>query len=339
MNKFKELLFLSNIKRVGKKKINQNFLELVKKSNSYEDFISDESITTKFSEDKLKESEEKTGKIYNEVVNDSKISVITVFDDNYPKKLMDLEDSKPVILYVKGNVNALSKANLAVIGTRKPLEASKNFERELVKSILNTSDRAIISGLALGCDKIAHETTVEENKITIAVLPSGLNNITPASHKKLAEKIIETGGCLITEYEPNKKAFKGTFIERDNIVAALADINFVMQCGEKSGTMHTVNFTKKLKESKSQYQRELYAYLPDELSPMDKNDDFGGNIKIINEKDGTRVRDIESFCEELVFLDSITKVESQTDTNIINQNNITDIKVKNTKNSKQTTLF
>lgn len=338
MNKFKELLFLINIKRVGKKKINQNFLELVKKSKNYEYFISDESITTKFSEDKLKESEEKTEKIYNEVVNDSKISVITVFDDNYPKKLMDLEDSKPVILYVKGNVNALSKANLAVIGTRKPLEASKNFERELVKSILKTSDRAIISGLALGCDKIAHETTVEENKITIAVLPSGLNNITPASHKKLAEKIIETGGCLITEYEPNKKAFKGTFIERDNIVAALADINFVIQCGEKSGTMHTVNFTKKLK-SKSQYQRELYAYLPDELSPMDKNDDFGGNIKIINEKDGTRVRDIESFCEELVFLDSITKVESQTDTNIINQNNITDKKVKNTKNSKQTTLF
>ena len=82
-----------------------------------------------------------------------------------------------------------------------------------MKSILNTSDRAIISGLALGCDKIAHETTIEENKITIAVLPSGLNNITPPSHIKLAEKIIETDGCLLTEYEPNKKAFKGTFIK------------------------------------------------------------------------------------------------------------------------------
>ena len=77
----------------------------------------------------------------------------------------------------------------------------------------------------------------------------------------------------------------------------LAPYNFVIQCGEKSGTMHTVNFTKKLKESKTQYQRELYAYLPDEISYNDKNEEYGGNIKIINEEAGTKVRDIEAFCK------------------------------------------
>ena len=72
-------------------------------------------------------------------------------------------NKKPIFLYVKGNVEALSKPNMAVIGTRKPSENSQIFEKELVKAVLDQSDRAIISGLALGCDKIAHETTVMEN--------------------------------------------------------------------------------------------------------------------------------------------------------------------------------
>ena len=94
----------------------------------------------------------------------------------------------PLILYVKGNVEALSKPNLAVIGTRKPLDLSKEFEKDLVKSIVDTNDWVIVSGLALGCDKIAHKATVDENKTTIAILPSGVNVITPASNKKCSSE-------------------------------------------------------------------------------------------------------------------------------------------------------
>ena len=331
MEKFKELLFLSNIKSLGKVNINKKFLDLVKNSENYTDLISNKVIISKYSKEKIVDAIAKTEHIYEEVINDPEITVITLFDDEYPDKLNDMGNKRPIFLYVKGNVEALSKPNMAVIGTRKPSEISQIFEKEMVKAVLDNSERAIVSGLALGCDKIAHETTVMENKVTVAILPSGLNKITPASHNGLAEKIIENGGCLVSEYSPNTKAKSGTFIERDKIVAALSDINVVIQCGEKSGTMHTVNATINYKNSDSDYHRDLYVYLPNELSKENYNDnnpigDYSGNVKILNDGNGTRVSDIGAFCEELSILDSSPVIKKSP-------------KVKSKKKSKQTTLF
>ena len=331
MNKFKELLFLKNIKGLGNSKINKKFIDTLNESENYIDLISHDNISSSFSKENIVNACSKTEKIYENVINDPEITIITLFDDLYPDKLNDMEDKKPVFLYIKGNVDALSKPNMAVIGTRKPSENSQKFEKELVSAVLDNSNRAIISGLALGCDKIAHETTILENKVTIAILPCGFNKITPASHKGLAEKIIESGGCLVTEYEPDLKPYKKEFVERDQIVAALSDINFVIQCGEKSGTIHTVNATVNYKNSDSAYHRDLYVYLPNELSKDNYEDDnpigdFSGNVKILNEGNGTRVSDIEEFCEELAILDSIPAIKKSS-------------KVKSKKKSKQTTLF
>ncbi|MCI5738126.1 MAG: DNA-protecting protein DprA [Methanobrevibacter ruminantium] len=316
MNKFKELLFLSNIKRLGKTTINKKYLDYVEESEKYADFISSYIITSNFSKEKIVDACAKTEQIYAEVINDPEITAITVFDDSYPDKLKDMGDKKPIFLYVKGNAEALIKPNMAVIGTRKPSENSQKFEKELVKAVLENSDRVIVSGLALGCDKIAHETTVLENRVTVAVLPSGVNKITPASHKGLAEEIIENGGCLVSEYEPNAKAYRGMFVDRDQIVAALSDINFVIQCGEKSGTMHTVNATINYKNIDSVYHRDLYVYLPSELSydnyiTNNPIGDYSGNVKIIKEENGTRVCDIEEFCEELSILDSTKNTKTK----------------------------
>lgn len=310
MEKFKELLFLSNIKGLGKVKFYKTYLDLVKNSKNYTDLISNDAITSKYSKEKIVDAIAKTEPIYEEVINDPEIDVITLLDEEYPDKLNDMGNKRPLILYVKGNVEALSKPNMAVIGTRNPSEKSQIFEKEMVKAVLDNSDRVIVSGLALGCDGIAHETTVLENKTTIAILPGGVNNIAPASHKELAEKIIETGGCLVSEYPPNMKATKYTFVDRDKIVAAFSDINFVIQCGEKSGTMHTVNGTLDYKNSDSSYHRDLYIYLPNEFSLEDYNPenpigDFSGNVKILKEENGTRVSNIEEFCEELAILDSV----------------------------------
>ena len=60
----------------------------------------------------------------------------------------------------------MDSKNIAVIGTRKPSKLSQGFEQNLVKNIVNSTDRVVVSGLALGCDKIAHQATVDENKIT-----------------------------------------------------------------------------------------------------------------------------------------------------------------------------
>ena len=331
MKKFKELLFLNNLKGLGKIGINKKYLDSVEESENYTNFISSYTITSNFSKEKIVDACAKTEKLYEEIINDPEITAITVFDELYPEKLKDMDEKKPIFLYVKGNAEALIKPNMAVIGTRKPSENSQIFEKELVKAVLDQSDRAIISGLALGCDKIAHETTVMENKVTIAILPSGFNNIAPASHKRLAEEIIEKGGCLVSEYAPNIKANKGFYVDRDQIVAAFSDINFVIQCGEKSGTMHTVNATINYKNSDSDYYRDLYVYLPNELSKenyMKDNPigDYSGNVKILNDGNGTRVSDIGEFCEELSILDSSPVIKKSP-------------KVKSKKKSKQTTLF
>lgn len=99
----------------------------------------------------------------------------------------------------------------------------------------------------MGCDKIAHETTALAGKKIVAVLPSGVNVITPTSHKKLANSIIETRGCLLSEYEPNANVTRFTYVERDAVIAALSDATMVIECDVKSGTMHTVDAAEQMK--------------------------------------------------------------------------------------------
>lgn len=286
MKKFKEILFLKNLKRVGKATIYKKYWDILNNCDSFEDLVSEIRKNSKFSDDDIDRAIQNAINLYDDVNNDSEIHVITVFDENYPKKLMVMENKRPLILYVKGNVDALTKPNISVIGTRKPSVESQSFEQELVKSIVNNSNRVVVSGLALGCDKIAHQTTVDENKITIAILPSGVNVIKPTTNEKLAQNILETGGCLVSEYEPDTKVFRGNYVERDAIVAAFCDATFIVECGVKSGTMHTVN-------AAIDYDRQIYCYSPKEKS-------FDGNEFILNNnKDAVKVEDIEEFCKNL----------------------------------------
>lgn len=296
MKKFKEILFLKNLKRVGKTTIYKTYWDMLNDSKDFNDLVIKVEETSKFSKEDIDKAIENASYLYDYVNNDEEIHVITVFDENYPEKLKVMENKRPLILYVKGNVDALTKPNISVIGTRKPSELSKSFEKELVENIAKTN-RVVVSGLALGCDKIAHQITVDEGKVTIAVLPSGVNVIKPASNKKLAQDILETGGCLVSEYDPDAKVFRGTYIERDALVAAFCDATFVVECGVKSGTMHTVN-------AAIDYNRQIYCYSPDETS-------FDGNEYILKNNENTiGVNDIDGFCKDLENLTLNKKVKS-----------------------------
>lgn len=292
MKKFKEILFLKNLKRVGKSAIYGKYWSLLNAADDLDDLLLKiEQKESKFTKEDLLKSKNDAEELHDYIL-DSDIHIITVFDENYPEKLEVMGNKRPLILYIKGNLEALTKPNISVVGTRKPSQLSQGFEANLVKHIVKTTDRVIVSGLALGCDKIAHQTTVDENKVTIAVLPSGVNNIKPAKHKKLAEDIINAGGCLISEYEPDKGVFKSTYLERDQIVAAFSDATFVVECGVESGTMHTVN-------AANDFQRQIYTYLPDERP----EDAYGGNEFILNGNYGAaRVEAIGEFIEDLKTL-------------------------------------
>ncbi len=288
MIKIKEILFLKNLKGVGKAAIYGKYWDMLKNADDFYDLVSEVELSSKFSVDEIKMAMAKTENAYDELFN-SDIDVITIFDENYPEKLEVMGNKRPPILYIKGNVNALTKPNIAVIGTRKPSEQSQEFENDLVKNIVNSSNRVVVSGLALGCDKIAHQTTVDEKETTIAVLPSGVNVIKPAKHKQLAQDIIDTGGCLVSEYDPNATVYKSTYVERDKIVAAFSDALFVVECGIKSGTMHTVNFA-------NEFNKMIFTYLPDDTS---KGSYDGNNFILNNNKNAIKVENIKDFLKDL----------------------------------------
>ncbi|WP_298523415.1 DNA-processing protein DprA [uncultured Methanobrevibacter sp.] len=301
MEKFKEIIFLKNLKRVGKATIYGKYWNLLINSKGLDDLIlSFLKFESKFTNEDLQKAKYSAEELYDYVIN-SEIEVITVFDENYPKQLLDMGNKRPLILYVKGDVEVLAKPNIAVIGTRMPSKLSQEFEEQLVKSIVNESNRVIISGLALGCDKIAHQTTINENKLTIAILPSGVNVIKPAKHKKLAEEIIANGGCLISEYDPDKTAYKSTYIERDQIVAAFSDATFVVECGVKSGTMHTVNAAKK-------FNKQIFSYLPNDMT----NGAYDGNKFILeNNFNAVPVKSIDEFLDDLENINQDKHVSKQ----------------------------
>lgn len=134
---------------------------------------------------------------------------------------------KPFALFYKGNISLLSKGNLnvAVIGVLNPDDKIELTESMVTTEILK-HNATIISGLALGCDSIAHKTALERGGKTIAILPSTLDNISPKENIELAERIVEEGGLLISEYYEAPKSRNdmiSRFVVRDRLQALFSD--------------------------------------------------------------------------------------------------------------------
>lgn len=131
------------------------------------------------------------------------------------------------------------KPMLAVVGTRR----SSPYGKQVLYDILPPIIRAgvgIVSGLAFGIDSLAHKITLEQKGYTAAVLPSSLPEIYPKSHSQLAERIIISGGALISEYSQPVPIHKSNFLARNRLVACLADALLVVEATERSGTTSTV---------------------------------------------------------------------------------------------------
>lgn len=236
-----KLSFLRQLKGFGPVKINKEYLHIVQ---DYDieglcEYVADHEY--RLSDSVIEAAKNDALCLDEEINNDKTISVITALDNDYPSVLSCMGNSKPVILYMRGSVENINKKGIAVVGTRSPSERTLNAGPKIVQTIIDNSDYSIISGLAIGCDTIAHRSAVDNSRCTVAVLPSGLNAITPASNKSLANEILQKNGCLISEYAPNERAQKSFFVRRDTIIAALSDGIVALECGIKSGTMHTID--------------------------------------------------------------------------------------------------
>lgn len=191
-------------------------------------------LVNEFIDWKNKVNEEKIAKI----LEHENINCLTKDDKNYPVSLKELYDP-PFCLFVRG-VLPKDGFNLAVVGTRKYTTYGKQVTEEIVSGLVQNG-LTIISGLALGIDGIAHETTLQTGGKTIAVLGTGINDthIYPCSHRNLAKRIINFGGALISEYPPGTLPSRFGFPKRNRIIAGLSLGVFVTEAPEDSGALIT----------------------------------------------------------------------------------------------------
>ena len=297
-SKYKELLFIKELNGVGPVRINTFYLPLLQQGADIEQLkqialenekkVDDENIAAAF-----KKAEE----IYAQVINREDMRVCTILDDDYPSKLKALKNKAPVILYVKGDISLSEKDSIAVIGTREPGSWSEKVEEQLVGKILELTDRVIVSGLAVGCDTIAHRACVKKKGKTIAMLPCGFDHISPEENIGLSKEILESGGVLISEYLPYEEATTYTFVERDTLIAAISDAVMVIECGKKSGTMHAVNAAIDL-------NRKVGAFSTDNK----EQGNYEGNEYIITEKGGFPISDSKTL-KDFLDMAAITDTE------------------------------
>lgn len=176
--------------------------------------------------------------------------LVAIGDKDFPIYRGNVKQSEqPIYLFYKGNIDLLGfdNNNITVIGLLNPDENIEKREQKIVEELVK-QDITIVSGLALGCDSIAHKQALIGGK-TIAILPSPLNNILPASNKKLAYDIVEEGGLLISEYYDNFKSkmeLSSRYKERDRLQALFCDtIILAASYSQNSATKWKI-FDKKL---------------------------------------------------------------------------------------------
>ena len=165
------------------------------------------------------------------------VFAVTWFSSDYPKKLRDIDD-KPYVLFCKGNAKLFNTNCLAVVGTRKVSAYGRRITKDFVTVL--SEHFTVVSGLAYGVDSVAHETTLDEQGKTVAVLGGGLINVYPAANQGLADRIVESGGLLVSEYGLRAQPLPFNFPHRNRIVSGLSKGVLVCQAPAKSGTNSTV---------------------------------------------------------------------------------------------------
>ena len=167
------------------------------------------------------------------------VRVVTIYDNDYPKQLKEIPDP-PLCLYVRGELSCQIENSIAVVGSRRVTSYGREMVEFLVSG-LAYSDWTIVSGLAYGIDAIAHQTAVNSNGVTVAVLGGGLARLHPQDHIGLARNIIEKGGAVISEFPMQMSPTRQTFPMRNRVISGLCSGVLVVEAGVKSGSLITAN--------------------------------------------------------------------------------------------------
>ena len=169
------------------------------------------------------------------------LSVVTLEDPRYPPRLRTI-DLPPHVLFVRGDVAALSRRNaVAVVGTRRPSDGGRRTAAR-ISAALARLGATVVSGLAVGIDGAAHAATLDADGCTVAVLAGGHACLYPRVHERLAERIVANGGAVVAELPPDTAPARGTFPRRNRLISGLADATVVVEAGLRSGALITAGW-------------------------------------------------------------------------------------------------
>lgn len=179
------------------------------------------------------------------------VEIIPWTDPRYPAALLQIA-SPPALLFVRGQLPDRSRPALGVVGTRS---CTIHYGKPVTESLVETwvaRSAVIISGLANGIDMVAHETTVRRHGTTVAVIASGIDRITPIAAQRMADAIVNTGGCIVSEHPCGVAALPPAFPARNRIISGMSSAVVVIESKKRGGALITADFAR-------QQQRPVYA--------------------------------------------------------------------------------
>lgn len=188
---------------------------------------------------------------------------------DYPEPFLKNLDTPPLLLTYMGTPNWSATPNLSVVGSRKISQYTKEWINSELFSFLEKSNVTVVSGGARGVDQAAHLCALRAGRPTFVFLPSGLDRLYPRDLSEWKKDIINSGGAFVSEYWPDEDIKKHYFIERNRLIAALANSVLIAQGERRSGTMLTAKWALDL-------GRDLFT-IPGH--PMDPS--FSGNLDLI----------------------------------------------------------
>jgi DNA processing protein len=169
------------------------------------------------------------------------VQVLTAVDPAYPRRLAAIE-MPPHVLFVLGDPVVLdARSTVAVVGTRRATDGGRAFAARLAAGLV-AAGSTTVSGLATGIDGAAQAATVHAHGTTIAVIGSGHATLFPRSHRGLADRIVSSGGAIVSELAPDVMPTRGTFPRRNRVISGLADATVVVEAPARSGALITASW-------------------------------------------------------------------------------------------------
>lgn len=175
-----------------------------------------------------------------EICEKNAINIVTLFDEEYPNLLKQI-NQPPLLIFVKGVLQNADSVAIAIVGTRACTFYGR-IAAESYAAHFARNNIVVVSGLAYGIDSYAHSATVKANGVTYAVIACGIDTNLPSEQAKKANKIIDSGGALISQFHCGISAFPSLFLQRNRIISGISTATVVIESGQSGGSLNTARF-------------------------------------------------------------------------------------------------